>query len=255
MNQPVSYECSRCEKTANATADTPPAGWGFRKGFLVCEDCEPDQPETPQLAIAPIEPVSVRCPTAIPLLSGAYLDLADPDCSVVQPIDIAAGMRQGLFGAQTSEFFTLAQHALLVLTLVNPIARKIGGDKGLQLRRCALMQDAADAFIHNISAPLKRQLNGYRPIEARLQQRLADRFDWSWTDARRDTVKLASIQALAIEQRDLGKRVDPWPIFDRIDRAALTGIKITRVWHPDEAQERFLGAFADLFPEDERKAA
>ena len=197
-----------------------------------------------------------RCETAIALLSGSYLDLADPDCSVIQPIDVAAGLRQPRFCGQTRQFYTIAQHCLLVLKLVAPIARQLGGEKGLQLKRCALMHDAAEAFLHDITRPLKIQLPDYRRIEARFELRLADRFGWEWTNYRRDMVKRADLQALAIEQRDLtGGAGDRWPVLDSIDRDQLAGITINRAWHPDEAQDRFLQAFADLFPSEERKAA
>ncbi|MCH2486129.1 MAG: hypothetical protein MK010_00075 [Erythrobacter sp.] len=197
----------------------------------------------------------MRSETSIRLLSGGYLDLADPDCSVVQPENIAAGLRQPRFSAQTRDFYTIAQHSLMVLDLVEPHARKIGGDKALQLRRCALMHDATEALIHDLTRPLKIQLPDYRVIERRLDQRLRKRFGWSWTTWRTDVVKQADIHALAIEQRDINGITDPWPIFDGIDRSQLGGIRITRCWHVDEAQDRFLAAFATLLPTEERITA
>ena len=38
-------------------------------------------------------------------------------------------------------------------------------------------------------------------------------------------------------------------------RAALAPDRITRAWHPDEAEDRFLAEFHALWPTDERKAA
>lgn len=252
----ATYECAACEVGMLSIDSTIPQGWIVAQGKAYCEDCaqfadvSQPEPEAPDRGAE-----YVRCETAILTRSGAYLDLADPDCSVIMPIDIAAGLRQPRFAAQTRDFYTIAQHSLLVLRLVSPIARQLGGDKGLQLRRCALMHDAAEAFIHDIVTPLKRQLTDYRKIEARFEARLAERFGWSWTQYRREAVKLADIQALAIEQRDLVGRTDPWPLFDRIDRDQLTSVKITRCWHPDEAQDRFLSAFEDLFPANERQSA
>lgn len=258
MTQAASYECATCSVGNLSIDGSLPAGWRIVQGAAICADCDLFAQAAKNEAERPARQAEdyVRCETAIPLRSGSYLDLADPDCRVIAPIDIAAGLRQPRFGAQTREFYTIAQHSLLVLRLVSPVARQLGGEKGLQLRRCALMHDAAEAFIHDIVTPLKRQIAGdYRPIEARLEQRLAARFGWSWTDFRREQVKLADLQALAIEQRDLVGRTDPWPILDRIDRAALGSVKITRCWHPDEAQDRFLAAFEDLFPTDERLVA
>lgn len=253
MTQPVTHTCTRCSKSFNTGTGQTPAGWRWAAGQLYCDDCAPNLAEAPVAIAGGLS--YVRCETALTLLSGPYIDLADPDCSLVQPIDIAAGLRQPRYSAQTRQFYTIAQHSLLVLRLVSPAARALGGDKGLQLRRCALMHDAAEALIHDITAPLKRQLPDYRAIEARLEIRLAAHFGFEFTQWRREQVKLADLQALAIEQRDLVGNTDAWPILDRIDRAELAGIKIGRCWHPDEAMDRFLAAFEDLFPTEERKAA
>lgn len=251
--QPFTFICDDCDTECRNTVAALPHGWTRKGDRVICASCSPVE-RPPVASYAPAR-VSDRCETAIPLLSGARLDLADPDCSVIALIDIAAGLRQPRFTAQTRDFYTIAQHSLLVLRLVGPIARKIGGQKGLQLRRCALMHDAAEAFIHDITTPLKRQLADYRAIEARLETRLQRRFGFEFTPYRRDAVKLADLQALAIEQRDLLGREDPWPILDRIDRDQLRSVKITRVWSVDEAQGRFLEAFEDLFPTTERNAA
>lgn len=254
MTQTFSFECECGAVEYRSTRDLP-AGWNLADGQAVCSDCLTGEFHQRELPIAERESGLERCATAMPLLSGSYIDLADPDCSVIQPIDIAAGLRAPRFCGQTRQFYTIAQHCCLVLKLVAPIARQLGGDKGLQLRRCALMHDAAEAFIHDITAPLKRQLPDYRAIEARFETRLADAFGWSWTSFRRDTVKAADLQALAIEQRDLVGSVDRWPALDNIDRESLKSIGIRRAWHPDEAQEHFLSAFEDLFPTEERMAA
>lgn len=258
MPNPICHTCAVCGALHHSETDATPKGWRQVEDLPVCSDCSLLGSAANEVAAErerDRKPFYIRCETAMPLLSGAYIDLADPDCSVVQPIDIAAGLRQPRFCAQTRDFYTIAQHCVLVLRLVSPVARQLGGEKGRQLKRCALMHDAAEAFIHDLTTPLKRQLPDYRAIEARFEQRLADRFGWEWTRYRRDTVKLADLHALAIEQRDLVGNTDPWPILDRIDRGRLANLKIARCWHPDEAQDRFLAAFEDLFPSEEREAA
>jgi len=250
VKQPITYTCTGCSRAFNAEVGKLPEGWRWIDGCLLCDDCETRPAELPLSAQS-----AIRSETSIRLLSGQYLDLADPDCSKIAPIDIAAGLRQPRFSGQTRHFYTIAQHFLLVLRLVSPAARACGGEKGLQLRRCALMHDSAEAFLHDITRPLKVQLPDYRAIEARLETRLAAAFGFEFTQWRREQVKLADLQALAIEQRDLVGNTDAWPILDRIDREELAGIKVGRCWHPDEAMDRFLAAFEDLFPTEERKAA
>lgn len=254
MTQQITQTCAGCGVPHTSPWAIVPTGWRVINGELRCGDCQETLIDIAPPIAAPTGP-DHRCETALPLLSGPYIDLADPDCSVIAPIDIAAGLRNARFCGQTRRFYTIAQHSLLVLHLVSPAARSLGGEKGLQLRRCALMHDAAEAIIHDITAPLKRELPDYRAIEARFETRLAARFGFEWTQWRRERVKQADIEALAIEQRDIVRRADAWPIFDGLDRSKLAANRITRCWHPDEAMDRFLAAFAELFPNEERMAA
>jgi len=255
MTQTITHTCAGCSAAFVGSPGELPPGWERTAQGLACGDCLSGQFHQRELPIAAAASTWERCETAVELLSGAYVDLADPDCSVVQPIDIAAGLRAPRFCGQTRQFYTIAQHCCLVLRLVGPTARALGGEKGLQLRRCALMHDAAEAIIHDVTRPLKIQLPDYQRIERLFETRLATAIGWEWTEFRRVTVKRADIAALAIEQRDIKGSTDAWPIFDGLDREALKSITIRRAWQPDEAQDRFLEAYADLFPTEERLAA
>jgi hypothetical protein len=243
----------------------PPPSWHYNAdGTVTCDDCAlfrgVEQPATGATQPPPVSPepapAIIDLSTSIELRSGAYLNLADPDCSVIQPIDVAAGLRQARFSAQTGQFYTIAQHSVLVLRLVERSANAVGGQRGLALKRCALMHDAAEAFIHDITRPLKILLPDYRAIEAVLERRLAERFGLEWTSGRRQQIKRADMEALAIEKRDVLRSRQRWPVIESIAVETLERFSIPRAWHPDEAQDRFLSAFADLFPaETERKAA
>ena len=260
MSEQYLFECA-CERTARNSVPHPPAGWSLVDGKAICDDClqagdgrngtiSSPPPTAPALATAGLQP-----PTSIRLRSGGYLDLSDPDCSIVQPIDIASGLRQARYSAQTRSFFTIAQHSVLVLRLVEEQAHAVGGVRGIQLRRCALLHDAAEAFIHDITRPLKILLPDYRRVEAVLEHRLAQRFDLEWTSGRKEIVKAADFLALAIEKRDLIGDADRWPVLAQVDVDTLSQHRITRAWHPDEAEDRFLAEFNRLWPTEERKAA
>lgn len=251
MSEQYTFECA-CDRVARNSVPHPPSGWMIVDGKAICDDCLDATPPPASAALA--DPALDRS-TSIRLRSGAYLDLSNPDCSVVQPIDIAAGLRQPRYSAQTATFFTIAQHSVLVLRLVEAQARLAGGVRGIQLRRCALMHDAAEAFIHDITRPLKILLPDYRAVEAVLEHRLAQRFAVEWTLGRREMVKAADITALAIEKRDLIGEQERWPILRDADPKALAQHRITRAWHPDEAEDRFLAEFNALWPTEERKAA
>lgn len=247
------HECA-CGREHRASVAAPPDGWVTTDGKATCDDCIASAYTNPQ---ENRRPARVDLSTSIRLLSGSYLDLDDPDVSVIQPTDIAAGLRQGRFSGQTRQFYTIAQHCVLVLRLVEPKAKIAGGERGQQLRRCALMHDAAEAFIHDITRPLKILLPDYRRIEAVLEKRLFDHLGIDWTAGRKEIVKSADIEALAIEKRDLIGSKDHWPLLDNVDRATMARHSIPRAWHPDEAMDAFLREFGALFPNhtDVRKAA
>lgn len=255
MSDQKTYIC-KCGNQFCGRAAIQPPGWEWNGSDLLCSDCVTigGKMRRPPAA-EPKPPAKAFSATAIMLRSGYYFDFAYMDCSWVQPEDIAAGLRQPRFSAQTEQIYTIAQHSLLVRALVEPVAEEIGGPKGEALRRCALMHDATEALIHDITRPLKSQLPQYRTIEAQLDERLSRHFGYVWTKERRQIVKLADMQALAIEQRDLVANVHPWPALANINRAALTGIAVETCLTPDEASSRFLDAFHQLFPTFEREAA
>jgi hypothetical protein len=250
-----------CGSSFNSHTGAIPPGWQTIDGALFCSGCiAVSQRHAPcgdkRLAPTPIRPTERDQATSILLRSGAYLDLADPDCTVIAPIDIASGLRQPRFAAQTPAFYTVAQHSLLVLDLVEPLAVEIGGDSGQALRWCALMHDAAEAFLHDITRPLKIQLPDYRRIEANFEKRLAQNFRINWNDPRRKLVKRADLMALAIERRDLLGNNDRWPVLDSISSDALSALYLGRIWSPEEAEDRFLQAMRQHDPRQlERKAA
>lgn len=264
------YIC-RCNREAKGTGTTPPTGWreimANNRTRLVCGDCAiahrfsaSDQVEVRSAGATPIRTQGrPDIATSILLRSGVYIDLANPDCTVIQPEDIAAGLRQFRFSGQTPRPYTIAQHCCLVLDLVRPThdsycGKVYRGKRGDALLWAALMHDAVEAFLHDITRPLKGQLPDYRLIENRFEKLLFEAFDVSRDRDIRRIVKIADIQALAIEQRDLFGNTDPWPATMRV-RAEGLPLHIDRVWSPDEAEARFLEAFHMLRPEPTRKAA
>lgn len=257
MSEAKTYIC-QCGTQFQGGAALQPPGWVWHAGNLICDDCDTVQQPTTVTCFADRDPANIalqQSATSIRLRSGVYLDLADPRCSDIMAKDIASGLRQPRYCAQTTDLYTIAQHSLMVLQLVEPVAAEIGGPKGDALRRCALMHDAAEAFIHDITSPLKIQLPDYQKLERTFEDRLHIAFGVRWTRERLQIVKRADIQALAIEQRDLMGVTHDWPIFRDIDRGQLAKVTIKSCWSPAKAEREFLKAFRTLFPELERKAA
>lgn len=104
--------------------------------------------------------------TRIMLVGGTLFDLARPETSAVTLHDIAYALgRICRFGGHTSRFYSVAEHCVHVARLVP-----------FDLGRAALMHDASEAFIGDVTRPLKAMLPEYKVIEARIEATLASRF-------------------------------------------------------------------------------
>lgn len=103
------------------------------------------------------------------MLSGRRLDLADPSPLDIEVEDIAHGLaRVARWNGQTTgdHAFSVAQHSLLVVDLVDTLA---GGEASADLRLAALLHDGPEYVIGDMISPFKALLgDGYRSIEARL---------------------------------------------------------------------------------------
>ena len=142
-------------------------------------------------------------------------------------------------------FLSVAQHSVLVASLAPP------GRKGLWW----LLHDAAEAYLGDVSRPLKRSLrivvNYYDPpwtfeeVEEQLLRAVAVRFDLPPLDETdRKALRLADDRLLATEVRDL-MTSDPecWGKW-------LDGIvplpETIHPWSPKIAERAFLNRFGEL---------
>ncbi|PID32092.1 metal-dependent phosphohydrolase [Candidatus Saccharibacteria bacterium] len=134
--------------------------------------------------------------------TGGKLDLEDPSGTVIELEDVACALsRICRFAGHSSQFYSVAQHAVLVSGIVNSIGRS-------DLRFLALHHDSHEAYIGDISSPLKRllaernELETLRGITNSLDVAIRSRFgipDPSDEDA--CTVKYADLVALAVEAK------------------------------------------------------
>lgn len=104
-------------------------------------------------------------PTVIELHSGRGIDLADPHPSSVDLGDIAHGLAHTCrYSGQCSRFYSVAEHAVLAAAYTY---RTYPGDAPLSL--LALHHDDAEAYLGDVSRPLKGLLPEYRTLEHRMQ--------------------------------------------------------------------------------------
>ena len=145
--------------------------------------------------------------------------------------DIAHGLAyQCRFNGQTHEFYSVAQHSLIVASLVPT-----------DLRLAALLHDAAEAYLGDMVKPLKVLLPAFGAIEDQVSAIIAAAFGIDFSDY--GPIKRADLIALATEKRDLMPHsAERWAYLD--DIRPLTEPIVTM--SPGEAKQAFLTEFARL---------
>lgn len=124
--------------------------------------------------------------------AGRYFDLLQPHTNQIGIDEIAHALANICrFTGHTRVHYSVAQHSVLVSYLVPD-----------QFAMHGLLHDAAEAFVGDVSSPLKRQLRDYKSIESRVEHAVLSRFGLWGPDARAE-VKHADLVALVTEQRDL----------------------------------------------------
>ena len=86
--------------------------------------------------------------------------------------------------------YSVAQHSLMVSDLCPD-----------EYRLWGLLHDASEAYLGDVSTPLKSLLPEYAEIEGRVQRIIAGRFGLPWPIPKE--VKVADREALMVEKRDL----------------------------------------------------
>jgi hypothetical protein len=118
------------------------------------------------------------------------------------------------FGGHVREFYSVAQHSVLVSRTVPP-----------DLALCGLLHDASEAYLCDIMRPIKPHFPGYAEVEERLMTAIAQVFDFQWPPP--PEIKAADMRLLVTERRDLmpdrqcphtdgknyeplSERIEPW---------------------------------------------
>ncbi len=129
----------------------------------------------------------------IQTFEGHYFNLLKPCPTTISVRGIAHALSHLCrFTGHTASFYSVAQHSLLVSLVVPDL-----------FAREALLHDATEAYIGDVSTPLKRLLPEYAAIEENIEGAVANRFALSWTPEARRAVKKADLILLASERRDL----------------------------------------------------
>jgi len=125
--------------------------------------------------------------------SGHTFDYVSPTPEMIDPRDISAALSKLCrFAGQSREFYSVAQHSVLVSCLL-----EAEHDRRTLLPQWGLLHDAAEAYCVDIPRPLKRLLPEYKAIELRVARVIAERFALPWPMPL--AVEDADRKALAIE--------------------------------------------------------
>lgn len=164
------------------------------------------------------------------LQSGCLFDLANPEASPINIEDIAHGLAHTCrYAAQCRRFYSVAEHSILVSNVVE------------HAKLAALLHDAAEAFVGDMSKPLKQLLPEYSRIEKQIERVIFEHFNIEWPAP--PEVKVADYSVMAAEQQILMPAgTNEWM---RVERIVPADIKIHPL-DPMSAKAAFLERFSKL---------
>jgi hypothetical protein len=164
----------------------------------------------------------------IQTFSGGRFHFMRPETSVFDIVDIAHSLsRICRFTGHTNQFYSVAQHSVLV-------SDQVPADQAL----AGLMHDASEAFLGDVSSPLKALLPDYRAIEQTVVKEIASRF--GLPVAMSADIHAADRRLLYTEMRDLM----PYPADDPYHAQALPSVIVPMGM--EAAFELFLSRFHSL---------
>lgn len=134
------------------------------------------------------------------------------------------------FTGHVREFYSVAQHSVLVSYIV---------PKDLALE--GLLHDAQEAYLSDISSPLKSELNQYKELEKWVEMAIYEKYHLPFPLPKE--VKEADLVALCTEQRDLMNGCgDTWTMLEGVIPLynSITPLP------PKQAKELFLERYKEL---------
>ncbi len=184
-----------------------------------------------------------------PTFSGKVFDLINPTPDMVDINDIAEALaKQCRYNGNCIPFYSVAQHSVLTTDILMRRGISQHTPDGRLILLYALLHDAHEAYIGDITTPVKEALNLITPpigsaikwLSMRIDEAIFEHFGLSATpdSATRDLIKQADCIALATEKRDLLSDDGPdWPHLPDTTHPMITPM----TW------ERAHGAFLDRF--------
>lgn len=172
-----------------------------------------------------------RPASGIMTVEGTYFDFDNPAASSITIYSIAHALGNCCrYAGHVREFYSVAQHSVLV-------SQHVPKEQAL----AALLHDASEAFIHDISRPLKHRLPEYRAFEWKIQACIYASFGLSIREATPE-IHYADNSLLWTEIRDLMPPIDAMEGSVRGIPLPFTIIPLP----PKEARQLFLDRYFAL---------
>lgn len=107
-----------------------------------------------------------QTPSCITTVSGKFFDILKPEEYEFDIEEIATALSNLCrYTGHVNRFYSVAEHSVLVSRIVPN-----------NLRLAALLHDASEAYLGDVSSPLKKLLPEYKAIERNVQAAIAKRF-------------------------------------------------------------------------------
>lgn len=165
------------------------------------------------------------------LVSGEYFNLLEPETSNFTVEDIAHGLSNLCrYTGQISSYYSVAEHSVLCSEHVAP-----------EHALAALLHDASEAFIGDVSRPLKALLPEYKTIEQRIERAVCARFELPFP--MHPAIKEIDNRMLVTEQHQRMNNHDDWSLWTE----GVEALPITlECWLPNVAKGMFLRRYREL---------
>lgn len=184
--------------------------------------------------------------TSIQTVSGVWVDLLRPTEEQIMLYDIAYSLsRQCRFTGHTDKFYSVAQHCV-------EVSNTVPTEYALE----ALMHDASEAYLGDVSSPLKAILGtAYTDLESAFTAAINDRFSISSTMDSRQAIKRADVICGMSEAHYLMPEGFSWLGVHAPEEFDFTKEHMLFVSPvgPDDATDMFLARFDQLIEEGEAK--
>lgn len=147
--------------------------------------------------------------------------------------DIALGLaRTARFNGQTTHFYSVAQHSVLVSRRV----AELTDDPEIILK--GLCHDMSESFTGDLISPLKALMPKFKELERKIEDYINDSLGLAHVDY--SLIKRADLELLATEKRDLmPNSKEDWKIIEGIDPLPYE----IKALSPDDAFDEFIREF------------